>query len=240
MNHSYQNLIIERLVQLFESEFRDLVSSIEFQSFNCNNWPMQEQILAAVSSALETSCVDMISVKTDYELERLSGLDKSFPIIERFDTADTFILLEEHAQVVDLNAEEMYNFTSADRFALEQLYANTGGTSWKLSGHWGSNVSVCNWYGVMCNAQGRVQALELTGNGLIGHIYDEYFPPMLQLLVLEKNSLDGFVPEFLTQENLQHLSLSHNDFTGPLPLFQTLPKLNLIDLGSNRSVNNTI
>lgn len=46
-----------------------------------------------------------------------------------------------------------------DRAALMDLYASTRGGQWRDSAGWGSNASVCGWYGLSCNSARRVEAM---------------------------------------------------------------------------------
>ncbi len=100
--------------------------------------------------------------------------------------------------------------------ALVSFYNSTGGPTWTTKNGWSSNATncnVCTWTGVVCNAAGRVTALNLGFNNLTGTI-----PNTITQL------------SFLTKLNLY----SNNLATGPLPTFlNSLPLLEYVDLGDN-------
>jgi hypothetical protein len=100
--------------------------------------------------------------------------------------------------------------------ALVSFYNSTGGPTWTTKNGWSSNATncnVCTWTGVVCNAAGRVSALNLGFNNLTGTI-----PSTITQL------------SFLTKINMY----SNNFATGPLPTFlNSLPLLEYVDLGDN-------
>jgi hypothetical protein len=55
--------------------------------------------------------------------------------------------------------------------ALIDVFDGMGGKAWKHSTNWGSQVSVCLWFGVTCDAsKSFVSKLELGNNLLVGTI----------------------------------------------------------------------
>ena len=108
----------------------------------------------------------------------------------------------------------------ADRLALSDLAAATGGGSWVRSGGWLENdTSVCDWDLVGCDGAARVKLLTLSFNGLSGSLPASISNlTHLQDLDLEYNALAGAVPETLGQlPALKQLGLGGNAFTGGLP-----------------------
>ena len=102
--------------------------------------------------------------------------------------------------------------------ALVSFYNSTGGPSWINKTGWvnnATNCNVCTWFGVQCNNEGRVTALNL---GL--------------------NNLTGSIPSSITQlSKLTRLNLYSNEFAGSLPAFlDGLPLLEYLDLGDNNFV----
>jgi len=94
------------------------------------------------------------------------------------------------------------------RFALAALYFSThniaddSGTpaTWHTQTNWLSNNPVCFWYGVECiegGFFGRVQALNLSSNGLAGTIAQEIGPLETDIRVLDlgNNSIRGPLPK---------------------------------------------
>ena len=83
-----------------------------------------------------------------------------------------------------------------EREALEAVFNSTGGQTWAQNDHWTSaNVSVCAWFGVKCTS-GRVSALNLTGNGLVGEV-PLFTLDRLVVLDLSGNALTGIAADAL-------------------------------------------
>ena len=62
---------------------------------------------------------------------------------------------------------------AGDRAALATLYNATDGANWTDNTNWLTNAPIFQWYGVSADAEGRVCALNLNGNGLSGEIPPE-------------------------------------------------------------------
>ena len=129
-----------------------------------------------------------------------------------------------------------------DYDALMALYDATDGPNWENRTGWeaGSNGDSCDpcnfnggtWYGVGCDAAGRVTCVDLdstpnctperfggSSNGLNGPLPVAFFDlPFLRHLSLENNELPGPIPaEIGTLSNLRYLNLRNCSFTGALP-----------------------
>lgn len=107
----------------------------------------------------------------------------------------------------------------ADRDALMEFYEATGGTNWKNNTNWGSDVSINLWYGIDCDANGKVTNLNLDNNGLSGEI-PAVIGSLTNLtnLYLSNNKLSGTLPVELGQlKKLYQLSLYNNNLAGALP-----------------------
>ena len=48
--------------------------------------------------------------------------------------------------------EERSCYTSTEREALMDLYKSTNGNHWRQNKNWGSNESICDWYGIRCTS----------------------------------------------------------------------------------------
>jgi len=106
-----------------------------------------------------------------------------------------------------------------ERFALATIYAATNGVEWDESESWFSELGICDWDGVVCNAMGMLQILDLSNNNLEGTL-----PPEISLLenmlqfFAARNNIEGAIPEGLfLNENLVNVDLSFNTLTGPVP-----------------------
>ncbi|KAI3755123.1 hypothetical protein L1987_54918 [Smallanthus sonchifolius] len=81
-------------------------------------------------------------------------------------------------------------------------------------------VSPCNWYGVSCDDNGRVNRLNLSSSSLTGTLdhLSFYSFPNLMYLELSLNNFYGIIPSKIGHlSNLVYLDLSANHFTGIIP-----------------------
>ena len=108
---------------------------------------------------------------------------------------------------------------AGDRAALVALYDATSGSGWANRTNWKTSAPLGTWYGVTTNAEGRVTALRLRGNGLAGHLPAALGNlSRLATLYLSGNELTGGLPDELGKLNLWGLGLSGNELrVGPLP-----------------------
>ena len=92
-----------------------------------------------------------------------------------------------------------------DRGILTVLYHATGGPDWEVDTNWQSNLPLDQWYGVTIDEQGRVTALDLADNNLVGTIPSELARlPSLRSLHLENNmGLTGPLPVEITGMRLE-------------------------------------
>lgn len=102
----------------------------------------------------------------------------------------------------------------SDREVLEALYHATGGPDWRNSANWLSDAPLSEWHGVATSFRsGRVNALSLTDNQLVGSIPSELGQLSLEVLSLADNRLSGPIPSELGQLTRLNL-LSIDDDTG--------------------------
>ncbi len=125
----------------------------------------------------------------------------------------------------------------SDREILEILFEATGGTDWTNASNWLTDEPLGDWSGVTTDSDGRVVALELSGNNLSGP-----FPPevgdldQLRELDLVFNRLTGPIPPRLGGlTNLSALDIGSNQLTGPIPPeLGNLANLSRLRAGRNR------
>eukprot|EP00978_Attheya_sp_CCMP212_P004239 scaffold9310_cov51-Attheya_sp.AAC.3 len=126
-----------------------------------------------------------------------------------------------------------------ERRILEKLYAETGGSNWKVSTGWmKEKIPICQWYGVSCISAADdigVIALELDDNGLVGTAPSELYKlPHLKSISLKENI--ELVVGFGGIENaisLEELYLSATDiqsFNG-IEFAPRLKELHLTNIG---------
>ena len=102
--------------------------------------------------------------------------------------------------------------------ALTALYQATDGDNWKSNTNWLSDQPISTWHGVSVNDAGRVGALHLTDNQLVGHLPSELGKlEGLTRLNVSGNRLSGQIPEELVTLPLGSLDLSRNQLSGPIP-----------------------
>ena len=107
----------------------------------------------------------------------------------------------------------------ADMVGLVALYDATGGDGWSDKSGWLSDPSVAAWSNVSIDGQGRVTALDLSENRLIGEL-----PPQIGGLTsltdlwFHSNELEGELPpEIVSLTCLTKLHLHLNQLSGTLP-----------------------
>ena len=123
-----------------------------------------------------------------------------------------------------------------DRDVLGLLFESTGGQSWANHGNWLTGAPLDVWHGVMTDASGRVQGLDLQWNGLTGDIPSELGDlANLRSLSLSSNDLTGEIPSELGDlANLEQLDLQWNGLTGDIPSeLGDLANLRYLGLGNN-------
>ncbi len=131
-------------------------------------------------------------------------------------------------------------YCRSDKDALTALYYRTGGKSWTRSDNWLSDEPLGEWHGVTTDADGRVTALSLRDNNLVGNIpralgfggnLDK-----LEVLALDGNSLKGEIPSELGNlTGLTRLALNRNDLKGRIPdNLKNLKNLSILGLANNR------
>ncbi|WP_419859625.1 hypothetical protein [Candidatus Palauibacter sp.] len=106
-----------------------------------------------------------------------------------------------------------------DRETLTRIYEATSGDSWTNNSNWLSNKPLDEWYGVAADSDGRVGALHLPNNNLVGPL-PAALAELDSLLVLDLNGnqLTGPIPSaFGSLSRLRDLLLQSNDLSGPLP-----------------------
>ena len=108
---------------------------------------------------------------------------------------------------------------TTQRDALLSIRNQTNPDSWIALANWGSNLSVCEWERVECNAGGFVVGLNLSGVGLQGAIPDNITClPFLKSLYLNDNAINAAFPaDVCDLVALQYLQINNAGLTGNIP-----------------------
>jgi len=125
-----------------------------------------------------------------------------------------FILLSQPAaaQVPVLACEH------PDYIGLKAIYDATNGEAWDRADGWTTTCAPCEWYGVRCDANGRVTAIALANNNLMGELPEAIGSiEFLSTLSAPGNVISGPLPESLFRLDIWDLYLSDNFISGGLP-----------------------
>lgn len=123
------------------------------------------------------------------------------------------------------------------RRALAELYYMTNGQNWRNKTNWLSDAPFDSWYGVSTDPEGRVTALRLETNNLVGTLPAELGElTHLFTLSLIDNRLSGNIPvEISRLTNLTSLQLGYNQLSGRIPVeIGVLSMLHFLDLTDNQ------
>ncbi len=105
---------------------------------------------------------------------------------------------------------------AGDVAVLETLYELTDGADWTESGGWLGAGAVEEWFGVTADSLGRVTALDLTRNGLVGKLPARLGDlSQMNVLRIGGNALMGRLPALLAQVALEVLDYSGTELCTP-------------------------
>jgi Leucine-rich repeat (LRR) protein len=131
-----------------------------------------------------------------------------------------------------------------DRLALQSLCIATRCASWTSSDYWYTSVSICSWFGVVCDAAScasntgcQVAELNLNTNNLVGTLPSAMCSlTSLTQISMHQNSISGQLPNCWTSNaSLAYVFLSGNSLTGTLPdSISKLPNLQEFWVDANR------
>ena len=104
----------------------------------------------------------------------------------------------------------------ADMAVLESLYEAAGGPGWTVADGWLASPATGEWHGVRADSLGRVEAVDLTGNGLDGRLPQNlgHLAGMTELRV-EDNALSGRLPKSLMELSLRELQYAKTELCIP-------------------------
>ncbi|MCX8473643.1 MAG: hypothetical protein ORN85_08340, partial [Sediminibacterium sp.] len=176
-------------------------------------------------------------------MERNHFIDKLDDIQFLLDLTQQFIGQIDPKEKKAEKSTEKYVEKSIQRDALEEIYHSLGGSRWKNSTNWLSDLPISQWFGVKTRlerGQNIVYSLQLQNNNLIGEI-----PPALGQLInleslyLEHNTIVGQIPKEISLcQNLQTISLGNNQLKPSIvPEIGLLKNLKTLSLNNNQFQN---
>ncbi len=126
---------------------------------------------------------------------------------------------------------------STDREVLAKLYEALGGSRWYETANWLTDAPLREWHGVDTDGQGRVTRLDLTFNGLLGHIPADIvaLEELTELILIGIDTRQAPIPPELGElANLTTLSLAGIRAAGPFPpQLGKLDRLRILNLSDN-------
>lgn len=117
---------------------------------------------------------------------------------------------------------------------LSDLYLSTSGSGWFVSDGWLTSTPVCSWFGVGCDASGRVTSLSLAYNNLLGTLPSSLsLLAHLDLLSFTHNGITGSLAPEWSALPLSSFDAANCYLRGELPLSWRSMPLQTLDLGWN-------
>ena len=106
----------------------------------------------------------------------------------------------------------------SDAGVLNLLYESSGGPDWTNSSGWLETPALDEWYGVTADALGRVLTLDLSRNGLAGHLPGNLseLAHMTELRIAHNTDLSGRLPLSLADLSLRALHYAGTELCAPV------------------------
>ena len=106
---------------------------------------------------------------------------------------------------------------------------------------WLSIAHECDWYGITCDDDGRVEQINLHGNGLEGTLVRELrILKNLKSLLLPDNNLIGKIPEWSSAADLEQQSQRSNNPSDVISVSWSFDNLQTLDLSQNSLTGSTV
>ena len=123
------------------------------------------------------------------------------PFSPSSDTTPTAAAAPEGSETIADQIATGQTTAETDRAVLTAIFQATGGQDWKNNTNWLGGLSLDQWHGTTTDDNGRVTALDLTGNNLSGTIPPEIGAlTSLTHLRVGGNQLEGCLPASLQQQ----------------------------------------
>ncbi len=122
---------------------------------------------------------------------------------------------------------------------LIDIYERNNGEYWINNEGWiGKNTSQCDWYGITCDSEGYIQAIDLNYNNVTGSFPSYAIESLFRLesLKMSGNKLDGNFHQYFSYDHesgLTHIDLSQNYLSGNARLLLS-PSIREVNISHNR------
>ncbi|KAL7456163.1 hypothetical protein ACHAWC_007673 [Mediolabrus comicus] len=121
---------------------------------------------------------------------------------------------------------------------LIEIYERNNGKYWINNEGWiTTNTSQCDWYGITCDSEGYIQAIDLSFNNVTGSFPSYVIPSLsrLESLKMSGNKLYGNIDrdDFYRKSSLRHIDLSLNDLSGNAQLLLS-PSIREVNISHNK------
>lgn len=149
---------------------------------------------------------------------------------------NTYVLISDNGINCSSTAavQAICNNCHPDYEALVAIYNAANGDDWTNNTNWLENCDVCTWFGVTCDANDRVERLELPNNNLVGTLANEVRDlTEVKWLRFNNNSFTGGVPNLIPLDKLERLRLHRAGFSGNLPILGNKQNLTHLELYDN-------
>lgn len=184
--------------------------------------PSVDWIIENTTKALQTYTREFIISKSNDDNSR------SASIVIKSKTSDIADTVRINQTGVAIERERAY---------LLEIYKKLSGDRWDSKENWLTSKPVGEWYGITADQDGRVIALDLRTNWLIGEFPVEICSliKLKELKLGGSNTMQGEIPkEIGNLTSLEYLSLTGNRLSGSLPSeLCNLAELKFISLESN-------
>jgi hypothetical protein len=204
------------VVPLYGDEIFDLLSELDESCFGCwSNGDRYGEECEGACTYWEKVCMENPGGICEYAAKKCC-----------YDTSCTCDF-KDHIKAK--NGYDIYNDWCNERYTLTPLeekqmliyiYQLNNGEYWINNEGWiGTNTSQCDWYGITCDSEGYIQAIDLNFNNVTGSFpsYEIFSLSRLESLKMSGNNLTGEA-QLLLSPSIREVNISHNRFTSMLPI----------------------
>jgi hypothetical protein len=216
-------------------EIFDLFSGFDESCFGC--WSIGDRCESACTY-WEKVCVENPGWICEYAARRCCGLDSSCAcdFMDHIKATNGYNIITSNLcdeRPIPLRQED-------EKQELINIYKYNNGEYWINNEGWvpwiGTNTSQCDWYGITCDSEGYIQAIDLNFNNVTGYFpsYVIFSLSRLESVKMSGNRLDGEIDNYYYRASgLTHMDLSLNDLSGEAQLLLS-PLIREVNISHNR------